>query len=107
MSMHRSFLMLALASVSLSACATHLTADAPATTAGAGAGVGSAASAPAPAADATPRPQLGTYGFDDSGKDESVAPGDNFYQYANGTWEKNTPIPADKANYGMFTALDD
>jgi len=92
--MHRSLLMLALASVSLSACATRLTAD-------------SAAPASSPAPADAPRPQLGTYGFDDSGKDESVAPGDNFYQYANGTWEKNTPIPADKANYGMFTALDD
>ena len=34
-------------------------------------------------------------------------PGDNFYQFANGTWAKNTPIPADKSNYGMFTVLDD
>ena len=33
--------------------------------------------------------------------------GDNFYRYANGTWAKNTPIPADKSNYGMFTVLDD
>ena len=34
-------------------------------------------------------------------------PGDNFYQYANGTWAKNTPIPADKSNYGSFNMLDD
>ena len=34
-------------------------------------------------------------------------PGDNFYQYANGNWDRNTPIPADKSNYGMFTVLDD
>lgn len=91
--MYRASLMLALASVSLSACATRLTSDAPPAT----------SNAPATAL----HPQLGTYGFDDSGKDESVAPGDNFYQYANGTWAKNTPIPPDKANYGMFTALDD
>ena len=37
----------------------------------------------------------------------SVAPGDNFYQFANGTWAKNTPIPPDKANYGAFNFLDD
>ncbi len=37
----------------------------------------------------------------------TVAPGNNFYQYANGTWAKNTPIPADKSNYGMFTVLED
>jgi putative endopeptidase len=39
--------------------------------------------------------------------DRSVAPGDNFYLFANGTWAKNTPIPPDKSNYGMFTVLDD
>ncbi len=42
-----------------------------------------------------------------AGMDTSVAPGDNFYDYANGTWAKNTPIPADKSNYGMFSVLDD
>ncbi len=52
-------------------------------------------------------PQLGTYGFDTSGVDASIEPGDDFYSYANGAWEKRTEIPADKSNYGMFTALDD
>lgn len=52
-------------------------------------------------------PQLGTFGFDTSGMDSSVKPGDDFYNFANGTWAKNTPIPEDKSNYGMFTALDD
>jgi putative endopeptidase len=52
-------------------------------------------------------PQLGTYGFDTAGMDISTAPGDDFYVYANGEWAKKTPIPADKSNYGMFTALDD
>ena len=54
-----------------------------------------------------PRPEIGTFGFDIAGMDRSVAPGNNFYQFANGTWAKNTPIPADKSNYGMFTMLDD
>ncbi len=54
-----------------------------------------------------PKPELGTFGFDTAGMDTSVRPGDNFYQYANGTWARNTPIPADKSNYGMFTKLDD
>ena len=58
---------------------------------------------PAPA----PKPTYGTFGFDSAGMDRSVLPGDNFYQFANGTWAKNTPIPADKSNYGMFTVLDD
>src|SRR5438552_185505 len=76
-----------------------------------------APAAPAPAAAAAapvapepppaPKPQYGTFGFDAAGMDTSVAPGDNFYQYANGTWAKNTPIPADKSNYGSFNILDD
>jgi putative endopeptidase len=63
-----------------------------------------AAAEPVPAG---PRPQYGDFGFDEGGMDRSVAPGDNFYQYANGTWAKNTPIPADKSNYGSFNLLDD
>jgi putative endopeptidase len=61
------------------------------------------------AAEASPlaRPQYGTFGFDTAGMDRSVVPGDNFYQYANGTWAKNTPIPPDKSNYGSFNILDD
>ncbi len=60
---------------------------------------------PAPAA--APKPQLGTFGFDTAGMDSTVLPGNDFYQYSNGTWAKNTAIPADKSNYGMFTQLDD
>ncbi len=52
-------------------------------------------------------PELGSFGFDTSGMDTTANPGDDFYAYANGTWAKNTPIPDDKSNYGMFTKLDD
>ncbi len=52
-------------------------------------------------------PQIGTYGFDAAGIDRSVAPGDDFYGYANGTWGKTTAIPADKSNYGAFDTLAD
>jgi putative endopeptidase len=62
-----------------------------------------AAPEPAPA----PKPTYGAFGFDTAGMDSTVLPGDNFYQYANGIWARNTPIPADKSNYGMFTVLDD
>jgi putative endopeptidase len=61
----------------------------------------------APAAAPAQRPQYGTFGFDTAGMDKSVAPGDDFFEYANGTWAKNTPIPPDKARYGMFNVLDD
>ena len=58
---------------------------------------------PAPA----PKPQYGSFGFDTAGMDTSVAPGDDFYLHANGNWLKNTPIPADKSNYGSFSVLQD
>ena len=61
----------------------------------------------APAAQTAAKPALGTFGFDATGMDKTVQPGDDFYAFANGTWAKNTPIPADKSNYGMFTALGD
>ena len=54
-----------------------------------------------------PKPQYGAFGFDTAGMDPSVAPGDDFFGYANGTWARNTPIPADKSRYGMFNVLDD
>ncbi|HWW59270.1 MAG TPA: M13-type metalloendopeptidase [Sphingopyxis sp.] len=63
--------------------------------------------ATASTATAAAKPEIGDFGFDLSGMDKSVQPGDDFYAYANGTWAKNTPIPADKSNYGMFVALAD
>ena len=60
-----------------------------------------AAHAPAPKA------AIGTFGFDTTGMDRNVAPGDDFYEFSNGTWAKNTQIPSDKSNYGMFTQLAD
>ncbi len=63
--------------------------------------------ATAPATTTAAKPEIGDFGFDLAGMDKTVQPGDDFYAYANGTWAKNTPIPADKSNYGMFTALND
>ncbi len=60
-----------------------------------------------PAMAEAPKPEIGSFGFDLTGMDRSVMPGDDFYAFANGTWARNTPIPDDKSNYGMFTALDD
>jgi putative endopeptidase len=53
------------------------------------------------------KPAIGTFGFDFSGMDRNVLPGDDFYHYANGTWLKNTPIPPDKSNFGSFSVLQD
>jgi putative endopeptidase len=52
-------------------------------------------------------PTYGTFGFDTAGMDTSVKPGDNFYDYASGTWQKTTAIPADRSSYGMFHKLQD
>jgi len=37
----------------------------------------------------------------------SVNPGYNFFEYANGGWMKNNPVPSDKTQYGSFTVLYD
>lgn len=43
--------------------------------------------------------------LDPQNMDTSVDPGEDFFQYANGTWIKNNPIPDDYARYGAFEAL--
>src|ERR1051326_4034994 len=55
---------------------------------------------------APPAPAL-TSGIDFMGMDKSVNPGDDFFAYANGGWLNSTPIPADKASYGIFSILAD
>jgi putative endopeptidase len=46
-------------------------------------------------------------GLDQAGMDTAVRPQDSLFFAMNGTWLKNTPIPADKSDYGEFTMLDD
>jgi putative endopeptidase len=53
------------------------------------------------------KPQLGAWGVDLAGMDKSVNPGDSWYDYVNGTWDKNTQIPPDKASWGGFGILRD
>ena len=38
--------------------------------------------------------------------DKSVSPGDDFFSYANGTWFKNTEIPAERASIGATYTAD-
>jgi putative endopeptidase len=49
--------------------------------------------------------QYGTWGVDLSAMDKSVRPGDNFFDYVNGTWLKTAKIPADRASTGAFQDL--
>jgi putative endopeptidase len=44
-------------------------------------------------------------GIDLEGIDRSVAPGDDFFAFANGAWVKTTEIPADHSSYGTGAML--
>jgi putative endopeptidase len=57
------------------------------------------------AAPASGVPVYGRFGFDMAGMDRSVDPGDDFYAYANGAWEKTTAIPSDRSNWGTSAVL--
>jgi putative endopeptidase len=39
--------------------------------------------------------------------DTTVKPGDDFYQYANGSWMKNNPIPAELSRFGAFDEIQE
>jgi predicted metalloendopeptidase len=46
-------------------------------------------------------------GLDLAGMDTTVQPGDSFFQYANGTWLKQTEIPADRSSMSSDVGLSD
>ncbi|WP_132051945.1 M13 family metallopeptidase [Pseudocnuella soli] len=43
--------------------------------------------------------------IDKANMDLSVAPGENFYLYANGSWLKSNPVPGSKTRWGSFDVL--
>jgi putative endopeptidase len=45
-------------------------------------------------------------GINPAWMDKSAVPGDDFYSYADGTWIKNTAIPADRSSIGAFWIAD-
>ncbi len=49
----------------------------------------------------------GNWGFDQAGMDRSVVPGNNFFDFADGTAVSHIVIPPDRTTYGAFIALSD
>jgi putative endopeptidase len=56
---------------------------------------------------AADKPQYGRWGFDASGVDAQVKPGDDFFRYTNGAWLDRTVIPADKPGWSLRLAMTD
>ena len=45
--------------------------------------------------------------IDKASMDLSKKPGDDFYNYASGTWIKNNPVPAKETRWGSFNLLEE
>jgi predicted metalloendopeptidase len=80
--MKRSILLVVASSIALTACNMHHGGNATEQTQGTGLGI-------------TP-----------AWMDKAVVPGDDFFGYADGTWVKNTEIPADRSRIGGFYIAD-
>ena len=50
-------------------------------------------------------PAPSSLGLDVAGMDRSIAPGDDFFAYANGAWVRSTEIPADRSGWGTSAKL--
>jgi predicted metalloendopeptidase len=50
-------------------------------------------------------PEITPWGFDLSGMDERVRPGDSFYEYANGRWLTRHTIPENRTVWSTFAEL--
>ena len=52
-------------------------------------------------------PRFGTWGYDKSAMDVGVKPGDDFFDFVNGSWAKRTEIAADRTFVGIDSVLND
>ena len=52
-------------------------------------------------------PRYGAFGIDLTAEDKAVKPGDDFWTYANGTWNQRTQIAPDRASAGYGVILSD
>lgn len=78
----------------------------------AGSALSQSAAAPQPAAAATAtapatHARFGAIGLDRTAGDPSIKPGDDFWTYANGGWNRRTEIAADRTSAGFATNLSD
>ncbi|MXO86707.1 M13 family peptidase [Altererythrobacter aurantiacus] len=53
----------------------------------------------------TPTMTFGTWGVDPSLLDQSVDPGDNFFEYVNGKWVAANVLPGEYGRFGAFNVL--
>jgi putative endopeptidase len=56
---------------------------------------------------AAAKPAYGDWGYNAASMDRSVKPGDDFWAYVNGSWDKETPIAADRASAGVGVVVSD
>jgi predicted metalloendopeptidase len=61
----------------------------------------------APSANAPAGAAPTSHDVDAAAVDASVAPGDDFFRHANGSWIKKTEIPPDRSSYGVWSVLFD
>jgi len=61
----------------------------------------------APPPPASAAASSGTHDVDRAAMDPSVAPGDDFFRYANGGWLNKAEIPPDRSSYGTWAVLFD
>ena len=54
-----------------------------------------------------PKEMIMNAGIKYENMDTTIRPGDDFYEFANGTWRKSNPIPDDYTRYGAFEILHD
>lgn len=66
-----------------------------------------ALAAPTLAKDAKSGPRYGTFGVDLTTQDKAIKPGDDFWTFANGAWNKRTQIAADRTSAGYWVVISD
>lgn len=66
-----------------------------------------ALAAPTLAKDAKSGPRYGTFGVDLTTQNKAIKPGDDFWTFANGAWDKRTQIAADRTSAGYWVVISD